>query len=280
MIGKSSLFAVLAALGLLIAFVAFDVRIAIAQASSEKATAKKPSPGTVPASAENTGTLTGRFRYVGRPPEPKAIEINKDVGILGQYNIVDQSLVVGEDRGVANVFVWVRSADIPAPPPEKLEPITIEFKTGQFFPHAAAFQAPRELIGTVHESIAVVFNYAGQTDMFAMVCPAHDEITHRVQPEAMPVPLTDNIHPWAKGWLLPLKHPFCAVSDKDGKFRIENLPPGKWEFQVWQERTGYLETKDWPKGRFTMEIKPGENDLGEIKLPPAVFRNAAPADER
>ena len=70
-----------------------------------------------------------------------------------------------------------------------------------------------------------------------------------------------------------------AVSDKDGKFEIKNLPAGKeLEFQVWQEKAGNVEKasiggKDagWKRGRFKMMIKPGTNDLGEIKLDPAQF---------
>ncbi len=226
-----------------------------------------------------TGTLTGRFRYMGRPPEPKAIDVNKDAGLLGQYKIVDQSMVISDDRGLANVIVWVRNKDIPAPSAEKLAPVTIEFKEGQFFPHVLAFQAPREVTCAVHESLAVDFNYQGAQSLFNMLCPPHDEVSQQVKPELSPARLIDNVHPWAKAWVLPLAHPYGAVSDKNGYFKIENLPTGKWEFQVWHEQTGFLRTKDWPKGRFTLEIKPGENDLGEIKLPPALFRDTVHPDE-
>jgi hypothetical protein len=57
----------------------------------------------------------------------------------------------------------------------------------------------------------------------------------------------------------------------DGKFRIPKLPVGGLEFQAWHERVGYLDAPDWPKGRFTMTIKPGTNDLGTIKLAPSMF---------
>ncbi len=233
-----------------------------------------------PADENKTGTLTGRFRYVGRPPERQPIDVKMDAGVLGQYHIVDESLVVGEDRAVANVFIWVRSSDIPSPTTNKLEPITIEFKEGQFVPRAVVFQAPREVRGTVHESLAVNFFYQGKVSLFNVLCPAHDEIRQRVKAETAPVRLSDNIHSWARAWILPLAHPYGAVSDKDGSFEIENIPPGQWEFQVWHERTGNLQTKDWPDGRFTIEIKPGKNDLGEIKLPPALFRDARHADEQ
>jgi hypothetical protein len=253
--------------------------LAIAQESAKSPNGGPTASGKPASATAQTGTLKARFRYMGRPPEPKAIEVNKDVGILGQYDIVDQSLAVSEDRGVANVIVWVRNKDIPAPPAENLKPVTIEFKEGQFFPHVLAFQAPREVVGKLNESLTMNFNYSGNVSVFNILCLAHSEISARVEPELTPVRLFDNHHPWAIAWVLPLTHPYCAVSDNNGYFKIENLPPGKWEFQVWQERTGYLQTKDWPKGRFTMEIKPGENDLGEIKLPPVLFHDAAHPDE-
>jgi hypothetical protein len=34
---------------------------------------------------------------------------------------------------------------------------------------------------------------------------------------------------------------------------------------------GYLDVPPWPKRRFTMEIKPGVNDLGAVKLVPTLL---------
>ena len=68
--------------------------------------------------------------------------------------------------------------------------------------------------------------------------------------------------------------------DKDieccGKFDIRDESSmvgehGGLEFQVWHERVGYIETPAWPRGRFEVEIRPGGNDLGTIKLAPDIF---------
>ena len=53
---------------------------------------------------------------------------------------------------------------------------------------------------------------------------------------------------WLEAYVLPLGHPFFAVSDEHGNIRIDNLPPGKWEFQVWHERCGYVKAKHWHEG--------------------------------
>ena len=43
------------------------------------------------------------------------------------------------------------------------------------------------------------------------------------------------------------------------------------EFQVWQEKSGFVEAKDWKRGRFKMTLKAGKNDLGEVKVNPKIF---------
>ena len=84
----------------------------------------------------------------------------------------------------------------------------------------------------------------------------------------IPVPVLCNYHPWESAYILPRDNPYVAISDMDGKFRIPKLPVGELEFQVWQERAGYLETDDWKKGRFTLTIAPEGSDLGTVKLDP------------
>ena len=89
--------------------------------------------------------------------------------------------------------------------------------------------------------------------------------------QVVPVPIACNYHPWESAHILPRDNPYVAISAADGTFGIAKLPSGKIEFQAWQERIGYLDTPQWARGRFELEIKPGTNDLGTIKLPPAKF---------
>jgi hypothetical protein len=72
--------------------------------------------------------------------------------------------------------------------------------------------------------------------------------------------------------------PYMAVTDADGKFVIENLPEGKWSFQAWHAKSGYIDAATvggkktkWAKGKFDHTIAAGDNDLGQIKIAPAVF---------
>ena len=76
--------------------------------------------------------------------------------------------------------------------------------------------------------------------------------------EPVPVKVVCDIHPWMIAWHFPLEHPYGAVTDENGSFTIENLPPGEHEFRVWQEKAGYLEKK------LTVTVKAGES--AEVNL--------------
>ena len=95
----------------------------------------------------------------------------------------------------------------------------------------------------------------------------------------MPVQVTCNIHPWMKGWIVVRPNSLYAVTAPDGKFEIKDVPAGEWEFQVWQEKSGYVQAvtldgkaQQWEKGKFKYTIKPdANNELGEIKVAADVF---------
>ena len=52
------------------------------------------------------------------------------------------------------------------------------------------------------------------------------------------VPFKCNQHPWERAYLAVFDHPFFAVSDQWGKFKIDGLPPGQYRVVAWHERFG------------------------------------------
>ncbi len=50
------------------------------------------------------------------------------------------------------------------------------------------------------------------------------------------VDLLCNVHHEMHGYVLVLQNPFFAATDKEGNFRIENVPPGTYQLKVWHER--------------------------------------------
>ncbi len=52
------------------------------------------------------------------------------------------------------------------------------------------------------------------------------------------IKLKCDVHPWMTAHLHVLDHPYFAVTDEDGRFRIEGLAPGDYRIEAWHEVLG------------------------------------------
>ncbi|HEY2760272.1 MAG TPA: hypothetical protein VGI75_06005 [Pirellulales bacterium] len=237
------------------------------------------------AQADDWGTLSGRFIYDGKAPAAEAITPNKDLEVCGKHPLVDEGLVVGPDGGLANVFVWVRTKNVKvAPEYEKTakDKVVLDNKNCRFEPHALAMRNSQQLEVKNDDPVSHNTNADLQVNSpFNGIIPAGSSNDMKLaSAETTPVKISCNIHPWMLGYLLVRPDPYFAVSDKDGKFQIKDLPAGtELEFQVWHEKPAYvkkakIDDKDagWKNGRFKYTIKAGDNNLGDIKLDPSQFK--------
>jgi hypothetical protein len=48
------------------------------------------------------------------------------------------------------------------------------------------------------------------------------------------VRLVCNTHPWMRGWMI-VTDEAAAISGADGRFSLENIPPGTYDLRIWHE---------------------------------------------
>jgi plastocyanin len=239
----------------------------------------------LPARGDEWGTLKGRFVLGGDAADPAALTVDKDVEVCGKHKLVAEELVVGDDKGVANVVVFVRDKKVKVKP--ELEAAAKEVKpvldnlNCRFDPHVLFVQAGQDMVIKNSDSVGHNSNIATVKNAPSNnLIPAGGEVTAKfTTDEAVPAQVTCNIHPWMKGWIVVRKNPYAAVSKADGSFEIADLPAEEVELQFWHEKAGYIgemtiDTKKQTvkKGRMKKEIKAGENDLGEIVLDVGLFK--------
>jgi hypothetical protein len=228
------------------------------------------------------GDLALRFVYDGKPPPVAKF-------VLGGGAVMDSErlLVNAADGGLANVVVWLYRT--PGQPPLRVHPsyadtgkdeLTIATKGKAFVPHVASVRTTQTV--KISNPDPHGYNVKGElfnNDPFNNLIPAGGSVDLKFRfPETSPIRLDDSIHSWMSGYLLVRDDPYAAISDKSGKLRLKKLPVGRWTFVVWHERgrvrKAILSGKEveLERGRVTLEIKPGDNSLGEVKLSPDNFR--------
>ena len=241
------------------------------------------------ADAADWGNLKGRFVLDGESPERPVLQINKDVEFCGQHEPRSEKLVVHrEDRGVANVVVWldVKTGDNVAIHESYAQSETATIKLAnkrcRFDPHVCVLRTGQTLL--IENPDQVDHNTAAGLDRnnpFNELTPAGQSVERKkfVQSEKLPAQIQCSIHPWMTGWLVIKDHPYVAVSDEHGRFELKNLPTGERTFVVWHEVAEYLQevtrdgqTEAWKRGRVTIKLPRGDTDWGEIKVAPSVFQ--------
>jgi len=237
---------------------------------------------SVTASAADWGTLKGKFVLVGDAGEPAPLNVNKDQEFCGKHKLVDESIVVGDDGALANVFVYLylkrgKKVDIhPDLAEPSSDPVVLDNKGCRFEPHVALLRTGQPL--EVHNSDKGIGH---NTNFTLLKNPPFNEMVTNDSPikktmtkaESYPSSAVCSIHPWMKAHVLVRDNPYMAVAGADGSFVIEKIPAGEHEFIFWQESKGNLKklavgkSKTSSKGRAKLKIPAGgELDLGVIEV--------------
>lgn len=205
--------------------------------------------------ATETGALAGKVSLEGLAPSLANLPVTKDNKACGNSK-PDESLEV-KDRGVKNAVVWFLDVpggkDAARPPREKLDQ-----QQCQFVPHVLV--APQGSTVDVVNSDKALHNVraqAGELKLmnYAMPIPGH-VVPTRLKSDGI-FRVSCDVHPWMRAWIVVLPTRAYAVTDEQGKYRIEDVPPGKHRVKIWHERLGEREAEVEipPRGTATHDVR-------------------------
>ena len=197
------------------------------------------------------GRIVGRVSLAGPPPAARPpIAALIDSAVCGT-EIPDESLLVDHDGGVANAVVVVRgvAAGAAAERPETL----VDNAHCRFVPRVQVVTRGQSV--RVRSSDPVLHNahpvLVAEPEVsianLALAVPGQTmDLTRRLAAtlpasgEAL-VRLGCDVHPWMRGWLVVLDHPYAAVTGADGRFAIVAVPAGSYTLALWHETLGRAE---------------------------------------
>jgi len=183
------------------------------------------------------GDLTGTVLYSGALPERPKVPVTIDQYICGKEKDADD-LVLGPKRGVQNAVVWIENPGAGAKWPAQTAKVEMDQKGCVF--------VPRVLVVPVGGTVDFL-NSDRLLHNLRSVSKQNPEF-NRTQPHNRTIPITFtkpelvtiacDLHSWMKSWVVVAEHPFYAVTDAAGAYRIANVPPGKYRVRMSQEALG------------------------------------------
>jgi plastocyanin len=217
--------------------------------------------GSPPApSASGAASLKGVVQFEGTVPKPKAINMSADPICARQYSapVFGQEVVTDAKGDLQNVIVYLadglgdRRFD---PPPA--QPVTVEPKGCMYRPHVLAVRANQPL-HVVNEDATShnIHPTPANNREWNQAEPPGTSLDEAFAREEIAIPVKCNLHPWMHGYIAVFKHPYFAVTGKDGGFDLVGLPPGTHTIKAWHEKLG----------RSAQTITLGSNETKEIKF--------------
>lgn len=212
---------------------------------------------SAPVYAEGFGAVEGQFVLDGAAPAAPLVAKKgdasvKDAAVCAKEDLPDESLVVNpENKGIANIFIYLRKAPKSIDPSlkeSKSKEVVFDNKGCRYVPHAAVARTDQQVRFTSSDAVAHnIHTYTLGNPQQNFILQANDAKGTAIDvkaTETLPMPVKCDIHPWMRGTLLVVDHPYAVVTDADGKFKIEGLPEGEHSFRVWHENPGYVE-REW-----------------------------------
>ncbi len=212
-----------------------------------------------PPSTTTGATVRGTVHFEGKIPAAKAINMAADPVCAKQHPspVLAQPVVTDSNGDLQNVVVFVSDGlgDQKFDPPA--QPATVEQKGCLYQPHVMAMRAnqPLEVVNDDSTSHNIHPTPANNRE-WNKAEPPGSKLEEAFAREEVAIPVKCNVHPWMKGYIAVFKHPFFAVTGKDGAFDLSNLPPGTYTIKAWHETLGSS----------TQTVTVGANETKEISF--------------
>jgi plastocyanin len=208
----------------------------------------------------NGGTIVGEVKYAGDPPAPEKIPVTKDEKICGSEPKTSPDLLVGPDKGIKDAVLRLTDIQKGKAPGKPEKAPVLDQKSCEYHPYAQLIPVNTTLeIVNSDDVLHNVKTKGASKTQFNMAQPKFKrKLTYDFKnPEIVQVEC--NVHGWMHAVLVVAEHPYYALTDTNGSFKIADVPPGKYTLKVWHpilgEQTKEVTVSEKEEAKVAFELK-------------------------
>ncbi len=188
------------------------------------------------------GNVTGTITYDGNVPKLRPYDMNADPACADKHSggkAANQMLVLGDGNTMANILVQVKNppaGNHTAPS----EAAVVDQDGCIYVPRVTAVMAGQTV--KFKNSDGILHNVHGLPKVnreFNIGMPPSLKEKDQVFNKPEPVfKVKCDVHPWMNSYIAVMTHPYFAVTDTDGSFKIDGIADGSYEVEAWHEKLG------------------------------------------
>jgi hypothetical protein len=190
------------------------------------------------------GTITGKVSFTGDDPAPKIFAVTKDNSVCGE---VDRKIdfVKVNNGALTEAVVYLdkikKGKEFPV-----IEKVSLQQKGCEFKPFISVMYNNSK-IDAVNEDPVLhnihTYEIIGRAKKtaFNVSQPDKGTVSKKIKfKRGSGMKVECDAHDFMHSFVFVAKNPYYAVVDKNGNYKIENVPPGKYKIKAWH---GYLGEK-------------------------------------
>ena len=191
--------------------------------------------------------ITGKVTFKGTPPAEIQIPFDPSCGKLHTEKATTHHYLVGAGGELADVFVYIKEGAKPGAAPSA-QPVVLDQVGCLYTPYIFGVQTGQKLViknsdaGILHNVHVVPDPKSGNKESNQAQLKGQDLTKTFDKPEVL-LHFKCDVHNWMHAYAGVLDHPYFAVSQKDGTYKIANVPPGKYVVEAYH-RKGGKQTKE------------------------------------